>query len=221
MSVTFSTSNSGPSSAGYFRIGFVTLQIPPQNIVTSRVVNNDKLATLRGMNEMFRKTGQARWDVTVSWAAMMGGATPEAKYQQWNDLQNVAAMFKAAPFVEVESPHLRQVLAPHDPLMAYPHRLGMALRQLRVDSHPDIVDTLLITLTMTYFNFGPYSVAFDYQGDAGQPVSADQCTKFKTYIAMWRANNMDHTSARDGDPIAPLWMAQNPGELALKYRIYN
>ena len=68
----YSTNN--PLDAGYFRVGFVTLQIPPQDIVTSRVVNNEKITPLRGMNEMFQKTGQARWDVTVSWTALLNDA---------------------------------------------------------------------------------------------------------------------------------------------------
>ena len=213
----YSTNN--PLDAGYFRVGFVTLQIPPQDIVTSRVVNNEKITPLRGMNEMFQKTGQARWDVTVSWTALLNDADQVTRYQQWEDLRNMVAIFKAAPFVEVESPHLRQMLAAHDPEFST-RRLSMGLRQLRVDNHPDVIDALKVTLTMTYFNCLPYTQDFGYQGDSGQSVSAYQSQKFKKYISQWRQINMERAFRYPGDPICPLWLAQNPGELALKWRTY-
>jgi hypothetical protein len=46
---------------------------------------------------------------------MLNDASPSVRYQQWEDLINAVAIFKAAPFVEVESPHLRQMLAAKDP----------------------------------------------------------------------------------------------------------
>ena len=212
-------SSNNPLDAGYFRVGFVTLQIPPQDIVTSRVVNNEKITPLRGMNEMFQKTGQARWDVTVSWTALLNDANQVTRYQQWEDLRNMVAIFKAAPFVEVESPHLRQMLAAHDPEFST-RRLSMGLRQLRVDNHPDVIDALKVTLTMTYFNCLPYTQDFGYQGDSGQSVSAYQSQKFKKYISQWRQINMERAFRYPGDPICPLWLTQNPGELTLKWRTY-
>ena len=201
----YSTNN--PLDAGYFRVGFVTLQIPPQDIVTSRVVNNEKITPLRGMNEMFQKTGQARWDVIVSWTALLNDANQVTRYQQWEDLRNMVAIFKAAPFVEVESPHLRQMLAAHDPEFST-RRLSMGLRQLPVDNHPDVIDALKVTLTMTYFNCLPYTQDFGYQGDSGQSVSAYQSQKFKKYISQWRQINMERAFRYPGDPICPLWLAQ-------------
>jgi len=43
----YSTNN--PLDAGYFRVGFVTLQIPPQDIVTLACCDNEKITPLRGM----------------------------------------------------------------------------------------------------------------------------------------------------------------------------
>ena len=119
---------------------------------------------------MFKKSGQSRWDVTISWTALQSEGSEEVRYKQWIDLQNIVAIFKCAPFVEVESPHLRQILigaaAMANETLAIPdyHRIGMALRQLQVSTHPDIVDALNVNLTMTYFNYAPYSVGFDYIG---------------------------------------------------------
>lgn len=220
MSTLFTSNTPDTSSlaAGYFRIGFVVLAIPPEDIVTARSVNNDRIGTLRGLNEQFKKTGQSRWDVTVSWTALQDTGNPEQAYSQWTDLQNIVAIFKAAPFVEVESPHLRQMLAAKDPQMAT-QRLAMGLRQLRISTHPDIVDALSCTLTMSLFNFLPYSTAFAYQGDNGQPSDASQSQKFKDYIGAWVAVNLNH-QARPADPACLPWISQAPGALHLHWRTY-
>lgn len=208
-----------PTVAGYFRIGFVTLQIPPENIHTSRVVNNEKIRTVRGMNEMFQKTGQSRWDAVISWTALLNDASNDVLYKQWEDLCNIVAMFKAAPFVEVESPHLRQMLAAEDPEFST-RRLSMGLRQLQIDTHPDAVDALTITLTMTYFNALPYTLDFGYMGDDGSSKSAYQSSKFRDYISTWRQMNMDRGFRHQGDPAPAPWKEQNPGVLSLKWRQY-
>jgi len=83
-----------PTKAGYFRIGHIVLSTPPTDILTSRVVNNERVTTLRGSNDMLAKTGQARWDFTVQWIAMVDPTQavddlhPAGPYQQWDDLLN-------------------------------------------------------------------------------------------------------------------------------------
>ena len=200
------TDDKDASSAGYFRIGFVTLTIPPEDIVTTHIANNDKLSTLRGLGEMHLKTGQSRWDVVVKWTALKGEPGTADYLTQWDALTDVVAMFKVAPFVEVESPHLRQIFAPMST-----ERMAVALRQLRIDTHPDIVDGLTATLTMTLFNYHPYSVDFGYTGGKGQADDAQRSNAFRTYIQNWKATN-----GRD----VPDWRGLTPGVLALRWREY-
>lgn len=173
------------------------------------------------MNEMFQKTGRSVWNVSVTWTALLNDADPSVRYQQWEDLINVVAIFKASPFVEVESAHLRQMLAAKDPAFSSKTaRLSMGLQQMRVDSHPDIIDALKVTLSMTYFNFAPYSTDFSYLGDNGKGSSAYASSKFRQYIADWRANNMEHQARYPGDPSCAYWLAQTPGAFSLKWREY-
>jgi len=230
MSVIFSEYDTPPQdlpesidlAAGYFRIGFVVLQIPPEDIICQRVVNNDKEAVLRAQNEMFVKSGQARWDVTVRWKALQS-ETGDI-YQQWEDLQNVIAMFQAAPFVEIESPHVRQIFAQKDPGMAG-IRLAMALRQLRIDNDPDIVDGLNVTLSMTFFNYFPYSADFGYLDITGQKsVSAYQSPAFINYINTWKSKNLvcaKRTTVQADDPHAKDWKDQDPGVMNITWREYT
>ena len=72
MSILFTDyQKENPSEAGYFRIGPIVLSTPPTDIITGRVVNNERVTALRGNNDMVMKTGQARWDATVRWTAML------------------------------------------------------------------------------------------------------------------------------------------------------
>lgn len=218
MSLTFSSFNKGDTTKnGYFRIGFVILQIPPEDILTNRVVNNDKITPLRAGNEMMVKSGQARWDVTVRWVALADYDTSD--YSQWEQLQDVVAMFKAAPFVEVESPHLRQVFAKNDKAMATA-RLAMALRQLRIEKHPDIVDGLSVALTMSLFNFYPYSTDFGYVGAGGASVSADDSDLFRQYIQAWKDANLPPKPQHYQDPTTQPWQNQDPGTFKFLWRQY-
>ena len=101
--------------SGYFRLGVVTLQIPPEDILTNKVVNNTEITPLRAPYPLLQKTGHARWDATIRFRSLVDWSTGEADYQQWDDLRYVVAMFKAAPFVEVENGHLRQILTQDNP----------------------------------------------------------------------------------------------------------
>jgi D-alanyl-D-alanine dipeptidase len=216
MSVVFD-SKTKPSQNGYFRIGHIVLDIPPSNIITDRILNNTRKQTLRGKNEMFTKSGQARWDVTITWTAVRQGSDNS----QWEKVQTILAIFKAAPFVEVENAHLRQIFAENDPFMKA-SRLAFALRQLKVETHPDIVDGLNVTLTMTYFNYLPYSLDFGYQSNTkSMGVDASQSQPFKDYIKGWMKANL--TSSDDTFHAAD-WQVQlskNPNNLTLNWKRYK
>ena len=222
-----SVSNSGQFSqsdkSGYFRIGLVTLQIPPEDIITQRSVNNDRIPVLRSMNEMFTKSGQTRWDVIVRWKVLLTDdpSNPDVYFQQWDDLQTIIAQFKAAPFIETESPHLRQIFAQNSPGMAQ-MKLAMAQRQLRIDTDPDIVDCLNVTLNMTFFNYLPYSVHFGYKGDDGvTPVNAYSSSEFINYIQSWKTKNLSCKASQPGDPEPPAWKTQVPGTTKFSWREYT
>src|SRR3954471_17903152 len=121
---------------GYFRIGFIQLDIPPQDISTTRVANNDEVIPLRSPYAMPIKSGQSRWDVTLRWTAL---GDDLIGYEQWEDVRYIAAFVKCAPFIEIENAHLRQFFTALDPSNEHA-RLAFALRQLRVETSPDIVN---------------------------------------------------------------------------------
>lgn len=223
MSITFSEfKNDNPTKAGYFRIGYVVLANSPEDVLTGRVTNNERLTTLRGRNDMVKKTGQARWDVTVRWIAMLddSAVSEDGRYQQWEDLRSILSMFYAAPFVEVENAYVRQALAEQDSSMASA-RMGFALRQLRINKHNDIVDALEISLTMTLFNYFPYSKDFGYQGDQGQSSDAWLSSSFKNYVEQWKSQNLDATKdTREGSPLLN-WRDQIPGTMKFRWREYR
>ena len=224
MSILFSEySKDNPSKAGYFRIGPIVLSTPPTDIITGRVVNNERVTALRGSNDMVKKTGQARWDATVRWTAMLDSshaAGSKEYYQGWEDLRSILAMFHAAPFVEVENGFLRQVLSEQDASLSS-GRMAFGLRQLRVNLHNDIVDALDVSLTMTLFNYFPYSLDFGYQGADGQSTDAWLCDAFKLYIDQWKAQNLDASkdTSYDGTPLLN-WRDQIDGTVKLRWREY-
>jgi flagellum-specific peptidoglycan hydrolase FlgJ len=213
--------NQPTSTPGYFRIGFIALDIPPEDIVTSRVTNSDEVTPLRSQYSMFVKTGQSRWDVSVSWTALASEQeNGTIDYSQWEDLRYIIAMFKAAPFVEVENQHLREVFFAVDPSMEH-NRMAFGLRQLRIETHNDMVNALKVTLTMTWFNYYPYTGDFGYVGTDGQSVDASQSPEFKSYLDSWMKTNMvpksgDEDDFADGDD----WANQIPGTLLMRWRRY-
>lgn len=221
MSVVFSSyTNKDNNKNGYFRIGNTILNIPPSNITTDRIINNDRRTVLRGKNEMFTKSGQARWDVTVSWMALIDHNAADP-YEQWDKVQNVVAMFKAAPFVEVENAHIRQIFTEKDSSLTA-SRLAFGMRQLKVDTHPDIVDGLVVTLTMTYFNYQPYSLDFSYAGsDVNQSVDASKSSPFTNYLNEWKVNNLVN---KDDWFHAPDWRDQitkETGKIGFNWKEYK
>ena len=224
MSILFTNyQKENPSKAGYFRIGPIVLSTPPTDIITGRVVNNERVTALRGNNDMVMKTGQARWDATVRWTAMLDSshaAGSKEYYQGWEDLRSILAMFHAAPFVEVENGFLRQVLCEQDASLSS-GRMAFGLRQLRVNLHNDIVDALDVSLTMTLFNYFPYSLDFGYQGADGQSTDAWLCDAFKIYIEQWKAQNLDASkdTSYDGAPLLN-WRDQIDGTVKLRWREY-
>lgn len=215
-------STTDPTQPGYFRIGFVVLQIPPTDIACNKVVNDDQISTLRGQSPMFIKSGQARWDVTIRWKALRFiNHDGSYDYTQWEDLQSIAAIFKVAPFVEVDNQFLRQHFT--NIQQAYQtQRMAFALKQLRVDTNPDSVNVLDITLTMSLFNYAPYSTDFAYVSNTnGGNVGADQSDVFQDFISGWIASNFDSKPASFSSPPIKNWNEQSEGTVNLKWRTYN
>lgn len=208
-------STTDTTQAGYFRIGFVVLQIPPTDISCNRVTNDDQISTLRGQSPMFVKSGQARWDVTVRWKAIR---FPDDT-TQWTDLQNIVAMFKAAPFVEIENAFLRQHFTGVQSAYAT-QRMAFAMKQLRVDTNPDTTDVLDVVLTVSLFNYSPYSIDFGYQDSQGASTDADNSTAFKNYISNWIATNITSHPASYSSPPVSLWNSQNEGTIKIKWAEY-
>lgn len=211
----FSTTNT--TQPGYFRIGFVVLQIPPTDISTNRVVNDEQVSTLRSRTPMFVKTGQARWDVTARWKAVRFENTDGTyDYSQWQDLQNIAAMFKVAPFVEVENDYLRQHFAVIQPSYKS-QRMAFALKQLRIDTNPDSNNVIDVTLTMSLFNYSPYSTDFSYVGGTGD---AKDSTAFQDFISSWIASNVSNPPVSHSTPPTRSWNLQDEGVITFKWREY-
>jgi len=206
---------------GYFRIGFVVLQIPPVDITTNKVINDDQIATLRTGAPMFIKSGQSRYDVTIHWKSVRHlGTNGIYNNSQWTDLRNIVAMFKISPFVDVENAYLRQVFTQVN--RSYETaRMAFALRQLRIDTDPNTTNVIDATLTMTLFNYSPYSLDFAYADDNGNQVDASQSGPFKRYIQDWIDENMDSFPGADTSTpgIAP-WDAQEDGTLKFTWRKY-
>ncbi len=216
--------------AGYLRIGHVVLSMPPTDILTNKVSAKERVSVLLGSNDLVKFTGHGRFDVTVRWTAMLddAAANSEDKYKQWEDLRTIVAIFKAAPFVEIENSYIRQSLGESDPtLSANNTRMAFGLRQLRISIHPDIIDAFDCSLTMTWFNYAPYSNDFGYVGGGSVSTDADRCSLFADpdvgYIATWLANNMDTSAAHFGDDDVPTakWKDQIPGTVKFSYREYT
>ena len=205
---------------GYFRIGFVVLDIPPTDISTNKVVNDDQVATLRTGTPMFVKSGQSRWDVTIRWKALRILNTDGTyNYDQWFNLRRITAMFKAAPFVEVENDFLRQHFT--NIHQAYSTaRMAFALRQMQVSSDPSTTNVINVTMTMSLFNYAPYSKDFGYVGANDAAVDAKDSTSFKGFIDAWIATNMNRHPTLSTNPAMMDWTEQEDGVLKLKWRRY-
>ena len=213
--------------AGHFRVGDVTLQIPPEQIQCHKVINNQEVLPLRFPFSIPIKTGQSRWDVTWTWKALADRSVTPPDYKQWTVAQRILAMFKCAPFVEVENDHLRQILFAN-PIIAgntKDDRMAFALRQLRIDTIPDLVDGLQLTITMSLFNYKPYSSSFAYQDENGNPVSASHSPSFTAYIDNWIAANLDNdpTQLLPGEGVISDtdWVDEVPGTTQFSWREYK
>ena len=208
---------------GYFRIGYVVLEIPPEDIITTKIENNEEITPLRAPYPFRKKTGHSRWDVTVRWKSIINDLSVNP-YQEWDDLRSIVAMFKCAPFVEVENKQIRQILnKEHFGLTS--DRMAFALRQLRIDTSPDSTDILEATLTMTLFNYYPYSKEFGYIGmNASGPitqVSANASFIFKNYVESWKTQNLDQPYDQSYYDWTPEWSGQTPGTMKFTWRRYK
>lgn len=172
------------SDSGYFRIGSVILDIPPESISINRVTNNDELTTLRSGTPYYKKTGHQRLDVVVSWKAMRvkDSARP---WKQWEDVRTVLAYLKVAPFVEVENAHIRQFVMNEEAFHSETDRMAFAIRSMKVETVPDLRDTLQVTLYLSWFNYRPYTLDFSYAGEDNTAVSAQDSGPFQAFVDSW------------------------------------
>ena len=212
--------------AGYFRIGNLVLDIPPEQIQCHKVINNDEVLPLRFPFAIPVKTGQSRWDVTWTWKAIINIEDADP-YKAWKDVRKLLAMFKAAPFVEVENEHIRQIVNPAGltPGATADDVMAFALRQMRVDTMPDMTDTLQITMTMLLFNYRPYTFNFLYDSGKNTPVSsALNSPEFEAYLQSWITANLDQDPTQQpatGDSVSEYsWQTLVPGSLTLSCREY-
>jgi len=211
----------GNADPGYFRIGHVVLTVPPEQIGTQKVMQNEELSPLRSRYVRFKKTGHSRWDVTIGFKSLLWDGPGGTDYSDWESLQQILAMFIAAPFVEVENAHLRQLIVEQDPSFGACNRMAFGLRQLRVDTLPDVADGLNVSLTMSLFNYAPYSKDFAYMDGLGAKVSANKSDLFRNYIENWVDNNLNSPKARAAYPSLKDWRVQEPGLLELRWRKYG
>src|SRR5208282_699364 len=213
--------------AGYFRIGNVILDVPPEQIQCHKVLNNSEVQPMRFPFALQVKTGQSRWDVTWSWKAILD-PTQQNPYNEWEIVRLLLAMFKAAPFVEVENAQLRQIVNPGDltPGASNSDVMAFALRQMRIDTVPDLVDTLQVTMTMSLFNYRPYTANFEYSDNSGASVpTAVESPLFNNYLQAWINTNLnkDPTQYLDNDTKSSdfIWETQIPGSITLTCREYR
>jgi hypothetical protein len=200
---------------GSFIIGDVVLSIPPSAITTTRIENNEEITALRSKYPMLRKTGQSIMTVTVMWQAVLeyNGMTPI--YTEWEKLRRVFAIFKCAPFVQVQNEHLRKVLNMQDNY----NRMAFGLKNLVISTSPDSTDILEARLDMIFLNYFPYSQDFSYTNSAGgKNVNANNSDVFSSYIDMWMSQNMDVNLTDHG---IKDWKSNNTGTTNLIYNLYK
>lgn len=221
------TSQRLQGDAGYFRIGNLVLSIPPEQIQCHKVINSNEVLPMRFPFALQIKTGQSRWDVTWTWKAIMD-TSQDDPFSNWSDVQMLLAMFKAAPFVEVENDHIRQIVNPSllTPGASDSDVMAFALRQMRVDTVGDMQDTLQISMTMSMFNYRPYSANFQYDDGTGKPTpSALTSPLFTSYLQTWIQNNLINDPTQLG--LSSMvqsdtdWRAQVPGSVTLSCREYT
>lgn len=228
MSYTFPLSQPDSSTVdttGHFRIGPVSLQIPPDSLRLVRDTNTDEVMPLRSKYSYGIRTGQARWNLTIQWRALLG-QTPDGStdFSQWEDVRTILAMLKAAPFMDVENVDVRRILTQTDITLGHV-RLAFALRQLTIQTSTDIVDGLDCTLHMSFFNYTPFSKDFAFLGkDGDKHADGNSSPALTSYLENWKTLNLDkpYTQTADlegAETMAP-WASQNPDALNFSWRKY-
>src|SRR6266702_279929 len=220
MSLLF-TDHQNPASDGYFRIGNVALQIPPEEMSLKLVSNKDEVMPLRSKYALQVKSGHARWDLSIHWKAIVTSSSRALNWQQWEDVRTILAMLKAAPFVEIENADARALLTKQDPSVNS-IRLGFALRQLMIQTSSDIPDCLDCSLDMALFNYQPYSTDFSYVDKAGAGGDANTSPAFDNYLKAWKKENLStpfNGGTSDGE-IPPSWTDQDPKSFKVGWRQY-
>jgi hypothetical protein len=198
--------------AGYFRIGRVELRIPPQEIQSNRGINNEEVVPIRAANAMYKKTGHSRWDFNVTWVALID-YTQANPNQNWEDVATIWAMARCAPFVEVYNKHINNLINQEGVGFSANGRMAFAIRQMRVETDSDIIDGLRVNLTLTLFNYLPYSKDFGYMADDGTSGPATSSTKFSNYVSRWMSENMRKDNGAN-------WSSVADGYTAFDWRQY-
>ena len=206
------TSKSRKSDPGYFRVGSVVLQIPPESITINRDSNNQEITTLRSSTPYYKKTGHQRLDVAVTWKAMIVSDGETKDYQQWRDVRTVLAYLKCAPFIEVENAHIRQFVMTEELGYGETDRMAFAIRSMKIETVPDLADCLEVSLFLSWFNYLPYTLNFAYAGPGGMEVSAQDSIAFQAYIDQWMRPNLPANNA---------WENQSDQELVMTWRKYK
>lgn len=211
-----------PSQAGYFSIGNVALQLSVAGINISRIQNDEEIMTLRAKYPLIVKSGYSRIDVTINWTALLiTDNRGNTDFSQYEDLRSIVAMFRAAPFVLIENEHVRNYLTSDQNFAGSKDTttpMAFALRDISIRTNADIVDGLDVTLSMTLFNYMPYSVDMAYRDSYGARVSPQNSDMFANYINTWKTQNLDKNSIEFP---APDWKTQNDSYTAFSYRLYK
>src|ERR1017187_926237 len=212
-------------TTGHFRIGPVSLAIPPDQIQFDKASNNDEILPLRSKYSYEIKTGQARWNLTIHWRALLGeGPNGTVDYSQWEDVRTIVAMVRALDMVASSFVDVRSILTKLDATMSSA-RIAFALKQLTVQTSTDIVDGLDCTLGMTLFNYLPYTPDFAFQGVGGdKSADGNNSPAFINYLNAWKAENLDQPYSQTQDTLVNEnprpWKTQNPDDMNLSYRKY-
>lgn len=207
-----------PTSSDYLQIGPVALKLSAEDIQISRVQNDEEVGTLRSRFPILVKKGSARIDVNLSWKALKTTTNGTADYSQWEDVRTIAAMVRSAPFQVVQNQHIRSYLASLDAAFNTAS-MGFALRELEIKNSADVIDALDCRLSLSVFNYLPYTPDMYYLASDGGPVQDPRDSDiFLAYLSSWKKQNLDKPPA---EFTFANWLNQPTDLTSFSYREYN
>lgn len=208
---------------GYFRIGEIELEIPPERIEIGLSVENDEIPTLRASNSKYVKTGHQTLNFAISWK-VFPIELPNGKvdYRLFEQLRRIVAYTHVAPFIEIENALIRETVLSRDPQYDPEQRIAVAIRQLHVESSEDIENGWECRLVLSLFNYLPYTPDFSYRGEnPDQGYSANESPMFTAFIDEWLEENLNQIGSRPNYPPLQNWRDQEAGFLRLHWREYS